>query len=337
VGDDHEVRQFATYAPCAISLIGKLHGTLHDRSIVIDLKRRLPSETVTKFRAKHAGHLDDLARKIARWAGDRPVEIGAAEPAMPDGLHDRAEDNWEPLLAIADAAGGEWPGRARKAALATIKANDLDAESRITLLLGDIKAIFGEKDVARISSGDLVEALVAIEGRPWGEYGKSGRPLSQNQLAHLLSPLAVAPTVNKVGGKAARSYRLDQFAEPFERYLLSQGGDEPLRRNPCDEIGTSCTSRGVTAASVVTNRECMKSNNDWQSYAVTVQNGGLCECAQRDSAAVAHAPPGEGPAPSGHVCAQCGAEPDGHEQPCPIAGSVVWLHAECYQFYRGVS
>ena len=28
---------------------------------------------------------------------------------MPAGVFNRAADNWRPLLAIADAAGGEWP------------------------------------------------------------------------------------------------------------------------------------------------------------------------------------------------------------------------------------
>jgi hypothetical protein len=36
---------------------------------------------------------------------------------VPYGLNDRACDNWSPLLAIADLAGGEWPQRARAAAL----------------------------------------------------------------------------------------------------------------------------------------------------------------------------------------------------------------------------
>jgi hypothetical protein len=49
VGDDHEPRKFSTYAACAIALIGKLPATLHDRSApVIDLKRRLMSEKVSK-------------------------------------------------------------------------------------------------------------------------------------------------------------------------------------------------------------------------------------------------------------------------------------------------
>jgi hypothetical protein len=36
---------------------------------------------------------------------------------LPSGLNDRAGEIWEPLLALADLAGGAWPGRAREAAL----------------------------------------------------------------------------------------------------------------------------------------------------------------------------------------------------------------------------
>ena len=38
-----------------------------------------------------------------------------AEPAMP--VEDRAADTWEPLVVVADYAGGSWPDRARTAVL----------------------------------------------------------------------------------------------------------------------------------------------------------------------------------------------------------------------------
>ena len=68
VGDDHEPRAFSTYSACAIALIGNLPDTLHDRSVVINLKRRLPTEEIHPFRLDRAGHLDVLARQAARWA-----------------------------------------------------------------------------------------------------------------------------------------------------------------------------------------------------------------------------------------------------------------------------
>src|SRR5262249_24451295 len=109
VGDDHEPRQFSTYSPCAIALIGRLPDTLHDRSVVIDLKRRLASEIIKPFRADRAEHLDVLARQAARWCRDYADQIGETDPAMPWGVFNREADNWRPLLAIAAVAGGDWP------------------------------------------------------------------------------------------------------------------------------------------------------------------------------------------------------------------------------------
>jgi putative DNA primase/helicase len=108
VGDDHEPRAFSVYSACAIALIGALPDTLHDRAVTIDLQRRRPNETITPYRPDRADHLDVLARKAARWAQDHAERIGETDPAMPDGIINRAADNWRPLLAIADQAGGEW-------------------------------------------------------------------------------------------------------------------------------------------------------------------------------------------------------------------------------------
>jgi hypothetical protein len=83
VGDDFEPRAFATFSACVIALIGSLPDTLHDRAVVIDLKRRLPSETIEPFRPDRAGYLDVLARKAVRWAQDHADDIAAADPDMP--------------------------------------------------------------------------------------------------------------------------------------------------------------------------------------------------------------------------------------------------------------
>ena len=87
VGDDFEVRAFATYAAVTIALIGTLPDTLHDRSVVIDMKRRLPKEKIAPFRFDRAGHLDVLARMTARWAQDNAERVAATDPADAEGCH----------------------------------------------------------------------------------------------------------------------------------------------------------------------------------------------------------------------------------------------------------
>jgi Protein of unknown function (DUF3631) len=274
VGDDFEPRAFATFSACAIALIGSLPDTLHDRAVVIDLKRRMPSETIEPFRPDRAGYLDVLARKAARWAQDHADKVATADPNMPSGIINRKADNWRPVLAIADAAGGDWPDRARKAAMQSyIEAEDDDA-SRLELLLGDIRDVFTEKGLDEIASVDLVKALIAIEGRPWAELGKSRKPLTQNRLARLLKPLPVIPENIRVGDKVPKGYILKQFEEAFARYLPSEWASEPLHRYKADETGTSEHFQTATKESDVADWKCEKPNNDGHCSVVADGKGG---------------------------------------------------------------
>jgi hypothetical protein len=134
-------------------------------------------------------------------------------------------------------------------------------EDRLATLLGDIRQIFAERadTEGKLPSSKLVDELVAIEGRPWAEYGKARKPISQNQVARLLRRVGVAPEVARIGNKTARTYQLHQFAEAFERYLPLEGASEPKHRNKCDEIRTSDTFQTVTPEPDVAVAECEKS------------------------------------------------------------------------------
>jgi putative DNA primase/helicase len=219
VGDDHEPRAFAVYAAAAIALIGDLPDTLADRSVPNELQRRRKDEPVERFRVGHTEQLDVLSRQIARWAKDNAVAIGGADPKIPAGLHDRAEDNWLPLFAIADAAGDQWGKRARQAAL-SLAPDDDDEASKGVMLLADIRSTFAERGVDRLSSEDLVDALCNREGRPWPEI-RNGKPLTQNGLARILKRFKSIPTGKgvRIGEKTPRGYLREWFAEANARYL----------------------------------------------------------------------------------------------------------------------
>jgi hypothetical protein len=234
VGDDHEPRAFATYSACVIALIGSLPDTLHDRSVAIDLKRRLAREAVEPFRPDRTSGLDVLARQAARWAHDHADKLADADPDMPTGVINRMADNWRPLLSIADVAGGDWPQRARKA----VKQAQLAAGgSRLETLLHDIRTVLGER--TEMPSADLVKGLVEMEGHPWAELGRSGKPLTQTRLARLLKSLGIAP--GNIGPKEARvrGYARASFEEDFGRYLAIEGVSEVHNCTQCDETGTS--------------------------------------------------------------------------------------------------
>jgi Protein of unknown function (DUF3631) len=251
VGDDHETREFSTYTPVAIALIGKrLPPTTTDRSIVVDLQRRKQSEKITRFRIGRTPHLDVLARKIVRWIADNGERAGSIEPQMPDKLFNRQADNWEPLLMVADAIGGHWPARGRAAS--TTAGEKIEEGERLEMLLSDIRDIFAkrkENKVERadeIPSGTLAEGLAAIEGRPWAEYGRGGKPITPNKLAKLLKLAEVAP--DYIGPKTdrCRGYTLEQFKDAFERMLAPE--KEVSKCAPCAppyKTGTSSTFQSV--------------------------------------------------------------------------------------------
>ncbi len=219
VGDNHEPRQFSTWAAVAIALIGKLPDTLQDRSIRIRMRRRLPSESIAQFRADRTDDLKILARKAARWANDNLETLRAMDPAMPPTITNRDADNWSPLLAIADAVGGEWPGRARAIAeTMTDKAKD-DDQSLRTMLLEDIRSVFATKGVDKLPSAELVEALLAMKDRPWPELGRAAKPITQNKLAGLLKDFGIRPCNVWVGAKPLKGYGRGQFDDAFARYL----------------------------------------------------------------------------------------------------------------------
>jgi putative DNA primase/helicase len=266
VGEDHEPRQFATYGACGISLIGRLPGTLADRSIPAALQRRRADEPIEPFRADRTSHLDTLARKSARWAADHAADIRAADPEMPTGLVNRAADNWRGLLAIADAAGGKWPERAR-AACSTLAGAVEDDQSTGVLLLGDIRDIFGARGVDRIASAELVEALVAIEGRPWAEW-RGGKPITTTGLARLLRPFGLTPENVRIAERVPKGYLRERFAEAWERYL--PGGAQPLHRYSADGIGISRALASATTAPSVAARTREKPAPDGQCSGVAV-------------------------------------------------------------------
>jgi putative DNA primase/helicase len=215
VGDALEVREFATFSPAAIAMIGTLPGTLADRSVAISLKRKRSDEVVENFRHDRTDELDRLGRMCARWAADNINQLRAADPEVPSNLFNRAADNWRPLLAIAEAAGDDWPARAREIAARTV---DADQAKRVGLL-ADIRDVFEAKEVEEIKSAELAAALVAMEGHPWAEYGRSGKPLSANSLARMLTSDHISPVTIRFDDGLAKGYRRRQFDDAFARYL----------------------------------------------------------------------------------------------------------------------
>jgi putative DNA primase/helicase len=217
IGEDFEPRAFSTHCPVAIAQIGKLPDTLADRSIHISMRRRVRDEVVSRFQIGKTPELIECARKAARWAADNTAPIRACHPDIPDAIFNRAADNWEPLLAVAEVAGGDLPARARQAALAACGVEE--ELSPRAMLLADIRDAFEEKGGSRMASADLVAALVAMSDRPWGECNH-GKALTQNQLARRLKNFGVHTKKMRLApGGTAQGYELAAFADAFSRYI----------------------------------------------------------------------------------------------------------------------
>jgi hypothetical protein len=215
VGDDHEPRQFSTWAPAAIAMIGRLPGTLEDRSVHATLRRRLRTESVELFRSDRTGKLETLARKAARWAADHETQLRKADPFTGD-LQNRTADNWRPLLAIAEAVGGEWRDRAME--IATRAALSKDDGSVGVRLLADVKAAFDDAEVDAMSSAVLIGRLTADPESEWTDY--RGKPLTQKGLGRLLGKYGIrSETLHLPDLPDARGYRRERFGEVWEAYL----------------------------------------------------------------------------------------------------------------------
>lgn len=208
------------FSPKAIAGLGQLPDTVASRSIRIELKRKTKAEHVERFRRREAlAVLLPLRDALETWAAENIDTLAAARPELPDELGDRAQDVWEPLFAIADLAGGDWPQRARAAALELSSSQNIDEESARVRLLFDVRAVFDGRDAERISTAELVEELCGNDESPWGDW--FGKPLTGRALAKLLRPFGIRPRVIRLGDETARGYAREQFDDAFERYLTS--------------------------------------------------------------------------------------------------------------------
>jgi len=271
VGDDHDPTPFSVWAPKSIALIGKLPDTLADRSITIRLNRRRRDETIERQRLDRMEGFVALAQQTARWAADNMDALREADPEVPAELHDRAADNWRPLLAIADHAGGQWPEWARQAARLLSDAEDDD--SAAVMLLADIHALFTERGSDRITSVDLARALGAMEERPWPEWRK-GNPITARSVARLLAGFFIKPRPLRIDGQSvAKGYLLDDFKDIFPRYVP----DLSVTRLQPNETGPSSENASVTPEKNVTDEKGPKPAEINECNRVTDEKGGAGE------------------------------------------------------------
>ena len=166
--DTHEPEFFETFGPKAIGLKGlNVPNTTLTRAIIIGMERKLPHERAEDFSHIDDEGLEEIRRKLARFAADNTEKLAALAKTvtLPEGFTNRLAANWRLLLAIAELAG--MGPRAREAAL--VLSWRADEASLGVELLRDIRSIFEKRGVDRIRSEELVNKLGGMADRPWAE------------------------------------------------------------------------------------------------------------------------------------------------------------------------
>ena len=220
VGDDHDVRVFDVHAPVAFACIGKLKDTMMDRSIIIRMRRKPQGAVIERLSPKANDLFIGARQRIVRWVNDNRRHIEDADPKIPKNLNDRACDNWRILLAIADQIGGEWPERARQAAMGLEAEGAGDAEDLLSQLLSDLYDIFRGVDfVPTLSEWGILAKLHKLDDRPWGELPPAGKPITEHRLGRMLKELEIKSGRQGSPPDQVRGYYADHFADAFRRYL----------------------------------------------------------------------------------------------------------------------
>lgn len=220
VGVNNDPKQFSTWCAKCLAGIGRLPDTIDDRSIIIKLKRKSINEKVEKLRFKHELLFNNIKRKCIRFADDNYSALSSANPTTPIELNDRAADNWEPLLAIADIAGKAWREIADQAAT-HISGKEPEQISMPIQLLADIHKIFSIGTIEKISSADLVNRLCSDDEAPWKTYNQ-GSPFTQRQLAKKLNEFDIkSRDIRLSKDNHLKGYLKKSFKDAFDRYTPS--------------------------------------------------------------------------------------------------------------------
>ncbi|MCX5532337.1 DUF3631 domain-containing protein [Streptomyces sp. NBC_00006] len=218
-GPEHKPQAFPTFAMAALAGIGDLPDTIMDRSVVIRMRRRAAGEEVAAFRTgRDTPALHAIRDRLSAWLQPLYPQALEAEPVMP--VEDRAADTWEPLIVIADLAGGEWPAFARTAcrSMSDYEAGQDEEGGLRTRILVDIRRVFAaEGDPTVLRTSRLLGELNADKEAPWAEYGAGG--LTPRGLQLLLKDYGIGSANRRFpDGTQAKGFARNQFLDAWARY-----------------------------------------------------------------------------------------------------------------------
>jgi hypothetical protein len=253
-GKTVETEEIPAYAALAVAGLGWLPDTLMSRSVVIRMRPRHSSEPIEPYRPRlHDNQGAEVCRLIELW-GATQTEV--TWPQLPAAIQDRDADVWEPLIAIADAAGGHWPERARAAAVSLVTAaQDREASLGIRLLM-DIQTVFnGEQyeHTPHLWTEVLLHELISMAEAPWGDI--RGKPLDERGLAYRLRQYSIKSRQVRVSEKTKKGYLRADFLDAWKRYSPAcADNSETSETSETKSSGPSTNVSGVSDVSLVRGR-----------------------------------------------------------------------------------
>jgi len=225
-GEDNEPVSFSTWCAKVVAGIGNLPETVMDRSVIIEMHRKLPEQEIESIRHAEENLFEELCRKLARWAQDNASNFKQYKPKRIDGINDRANDNWEPLFTLANMVGGQWPERITTASIklsGTEEEEPTIGEQLLNDTLEAFNTLNGVSD--RLPTAELISALCNDPEKPWSTWNR-GNELTAIQLSKKLKPFRIRPVDIRFSHGVKKGYYQADFKDAVSRYTQQQPATE---------------------------------------------------------------------------------------------------------------
>jgi Protein of unknown function (DUF3631) len=247
-----------TFAMAAIAGIGDMPDTIEDRAVVVTMRRRASDEKVSPLRRKRdIPALHAFRDRLHLTFSVNIPKLEIMESVLP--VEDRAADTWEPLITIADLAGGHWPALARAACTAMTSQATSAEDTSGERLLADLKTVFANAgdETKALWTSNIIENLAEIDEAPWANYHEKRKDpkVSDRAIARLLRPYDIYSSSVRKGDKTRKGYHREDLQDAWQRYLtpsdVSENAADPDSRTTNGTAGTAAQSQSEAASSQV--------------------------------------------------------------------------------------
>lgn len=171
---------------------------------------------------------ENLGNELFLWADSVRDAVANNKPELPDGLRGRDRERWEPLLRVACAAGGAWPGKCRELIRRDMdsareeREAGLEHRPRHMQMLEDMRDVWPDGELF-MSTADLLAAIKARNPIYWGPVSKYGDLTAQGMGRSIRNHFNVL-TDREPSGARRRGYRLTTLEPLFSRFCVDPTG-----------------------------------------------------------------------------------------------------------------